>query len=319
MTSTSSTNETGQTKQAFSLAVLVRQLRPKQWVKNLIVFAPLLFSGKFSDSGALLGATLCALSFCSISSGIYVVNDLNDLEADRLHPSKRFRPIASGAISTGSAWVLSMFCFLAGLALAFYVRPTLSFVCLAYIALNFAYSYWLKKLVVIDILCIAFGFVLRAVAGAVAVHVAASGWFLLCTTLGALFLGLEKRRHEVTLLAGVSAGHRSVLNEYTLTLVTRLENLIAPSLLTAYTFYSFQSFHGQWMLLTVPIVLYGIMRYQYLSDTGGVTGAPEDIVWRDRPIQLTLIIWVAICALVVYGHPGEWLHDLARSIDSIRR
>jgi 4-hydroxybenzoate polyprenyltransferase len=317
LTSTPSTSESGQKSQSFSLAVIVKQLRPKQWVKNLIVFAPLLFSGKFSDAGALSAAALCCIAFCSISSGIYVINDLHDLEADRAHPRKRFRPIAAGVISVARAWVLSLVCLAAGMGVAFYVRPTLSLVCCAYVALNIAYSYLLKKWVIIDVLCIAFGFVLRAVAGAVAVHVPASGWFLLCTTLGALFLALEKRRHEVSLLAEQSASHRSVLSEYSVTLLSRLENLIAPSLLTAYIFYSFQSFHGQWMLLTVPIVLYGVMRYQYLSETGHVTGAPEEVLWRDRPIQLTLILWVATCALVVYGHPDQWLHELARSMDSM--
>jgi 4-hydroxybenzoate polyprenyltransferase len=318
LTSTPSTSETELKVQPLSLTVLIKQLRPKQWVKNLIVFVPLLFSGKFSDEGALLAAGLCCIAFCSISSGIYVLNDLNDLQADRAHPTKRFRPIAAGVISVGNAWALCLCCLAVGLGTAFYVRPTLSLVCCAYVALNFAYSYWLKKLVIIDVLCIAFGFVLRAVAGAVAVHVPASGWFLLCTTLGALFLALEKRRHEVTLLAAQSVSHRSVLSDYSVPFLSRLENLIAPSLLTAYIFYSFQSFHGQWMLLTIPIVLYGVMRYQYLSETGHVTGAPEEVLWRDRPIQLTLMLWVATCALVVYGHPEQWLHEVARSMDSFR-
>ena len=319
MTSTPSTSETGRQSQPFSLQALIKQLRPKQWVKNLIVFVPLLFSGKFGEGGAVLAAAYCCLAFCSISSGIYAVNDLNDLQADRAHPRKRFRPIAAGVISVPAAWALSLFCFAAGLSLAFYVRPTLTLVCLAYIVLNFVYSYFLKKIVIIDVLSIAFSFVLRAVAGAVAVHVPASGWFLLCTTLGALFLALEKRRHEVSLLADQSASHRTVLQEYSLNLLVRLENLITPSLLTAYAFYSFQSFHGQWMLLTVPIVLYGIMRYQYLSESGHFTGAPEEVLWQDRPLQLTLILWVAACAVVVYGHPGQWLHEVARIMDSIRK
>jgi 4-hydroxybenzoate polyprenyltransferase len=316
LTSIPSTSETELKAQPFSLTALIKQMRPKQWVKNLIVFVPLLFSGKFNDPGALLAAFLCCLAFCGISSGIYVINDLKDLEADRAHPSKRFRPIAAGVISVANAWALSLFCLVAGLGAAFYVRPTLSLVCCAYVALNLAYSYWLKKLVIIDVLCIAFGFVLRAVAGAVAVHVPASGWFLLCTTLGALFLALEKRRHEVGLLAAESVSHRSVLSEYSDSLLSRLENLIAPSLLTAYIFYSFQSFHGQWMLLSVPIVLYGVMRYQYLSETGHVTGAPEEVLWGDRPVQLTVLLWLITSALVVYGHPDQWLHEMARIVDS---
>ncbi len=213
---------------------------------------------------------------------------------------------------------LAAVCFAGGFWAAFYVRPALAAICLVYVIMNVAYSYKLKHFAIIDVLIIAFGFVLRAVAGAVAVHVPASGWFLLCTILGALFLGLEKRRYELMLLATQTTEHRQSLSGYSVALVQRLESLIAPSLLTAYTFYSFLSFHGQWMLVTVPIVLYGMMRYQYLSEFNAATGTPEDLFWKDRPIQCTLVLWTIACAAVIYGHPSQWLHELARDVDSIR-
>ena len=292
------------------------QLRPKQWAKNLIVYAPSLFSGKLTDPDAVALATLCAVSFCMISSGIYILNDVLDVEADRAHPVKCQRPIASGRLSIPFMLAVSIICLIGGFSLAFWVRPSLTTICLAYVVVNVLYCLKLKHFAIIDVLCIASGFVLRAVAGAVAVKVLPSAWFLLCTTLGSLFLALEKRRHEVLLLDTNSTNHRKSLSEYSTSFLIRLENLIVPSLLTCYAFYSFQSIHGEAMMLTVPVVLYGVMRYQLLSERGDSTGTPEEILFRDGPIQMTLLVWVLICALVIYGQPGVWLETLSQYMDS---
>jgi len=300
-----------------TFGLLVKQFRPKQWVKNLIVFTPLLFSGKFTEPSGIIAAAACTVAFCLISSGIYVLNDVIDVESDRAHPTKRNRPIASGRLNIKLAAAVGSIVLMAGLIMAFAVRPTLAIVFMGYMVLNVLYSLKLKNFVIIDIFSIAAGFVLRAVAGAVAVKVAPSSWFLLCTSLGALYLALEKRRQELKVVtASASTTHRKVLAEYSPVLLARMESVIVPSLLTSYSFYSFQSPHGQWMMVTVPIVMYGLMRYQWLSEQGTTTGAPEDVFWRDRPIQVTLVLWVITCALVVYGDPGHLLNYYGSWIDS---
>jgi 4-hydroxybenzoate polyprenyltransferase len=297
---------------------LVKELRPKQWTKNLIIFFPLLFSGKFGETSLIFAAAICVAVFCLISSGIYVLNDVIDVQADRAHPTKRFRPIASGALNVRLAVFVGLICVLLGFILAYTLRPALALVCLAYVVLNVLYSSALKNFAIIDVLCIASGFVIRAVAGAVAVRVIPSAWFLLCTSLGALFLALEKRRQELILLNENSSVHRKALDGYSSNLMSRLEALVVPTLLTSYAFYSFLSQHGQWMMLTIPVVLYGVMRYQMLSERENITGMPEDVLWKDRPIQVTIVVWIAICALVVYGNPGGWLRSLVELVDSYR-
>lgn len=301
----------------LTASLLLKQLRPKQWAKNLIVFAPLLFSHRFNDAGSLAAAAACFASFCLIASGVYVLNDVVDVEADRQHPTKKLRPIASGRLDIKLAAVAGVLCLLAGLGISYVVRPTLAVTCIAYLVINVFYSLKLKVVPIIDVFCIASGFVLRAVAGAVAIHVLASSWFLLCTTLGSLWLGLEKRRQELKVVAHDPTSHRKVLSAYSVGLLGRMEAVIVPSLLTAYAFYSFQSEQGSWMMLTVPIVLYGMLRYQMLSESGTTTGAPEDVLFRDRPIQITLILWILTCAFVVYGHPDETFRKVGNSIDSL--
>jgi 4-hydroxybenzoate polyprenyltransferase len=307
-------------KTSFSVKALVKQLRPKQWAKNGIVFAPLLFSGNFRNPALIEQAVLCTVAFCAISSATYTINDIADIEADKAHPTKCRRPLAAGLITVPQAIALVCVLIAAGLYCAFLVRPTIDVICLIYMAMNLLYSFKLKNIPIVDILCIALGFVLRAVAGAAAIFVSPSAWFLLCTTFGALFLALEKRRYEIVLLGNKQTNHRKVLKKYSPELIQRLESLIAPSLLATYSFYTFQANtgHGQWMMCTIPIVLYGVMRYQYLSVRGDGTGTPEDILWKDISIQLTLLAWIVVCALVIYGNPHVWLGHITHAIDSIR-
>lgn len=297
---------------------IVQELRPKQWAKNLIIFFPLLFSGKFCHTSLIGDALICFASFCLISSGMYVFNDAIDVEADRTHPTKRLRPMASGAVSIRQSLLIGFICMMIGLVGAYWLRPSLALVCLSYVLLNVLYTTTLKHFAILDVLSIAAGFVIRAVAGAVAVRVIPSAWLLLCTSLGALFLALEKRRQELSLLNEKSSIHRKSLDGYSAALMGRLEALVVPTLLTSYAFYSFLSEHGQWMMLTIPIVLYGVMRYQMLSEHDSVTGTPEDVLWKDKPIQITLMIWVIVCALVIYGRPDNWLASATECIDSYR-
>ncbi len=300
------------------VALLLRQMRWKQWPKNLICYAPLLFSGKFLEPQALVAASLCFVAFCMISSGMYVLNDIMDVKADRLHPVKKFRPIASGKLNIQLALVVGLFSLFGGFGIAFSLRHSLVIICLGYVTLNIVYSLGLKHFAIIDILCIASGFVFRAIAGAVAVNVMPSSWFLLCTTLGAIFLALEKRRQEIIILSDESTNHRKALTDYSLTLIARFESLVVPSLLTSYAVYTFNSVHGQYMMVTIPVVLYGIMRYQLLSERGTSTSTPEEVLLRDRPIQLTLLLWVLICAFVVYLHPRDLVALVSRMFDEMR-
>jgi len=313
-----SENEMPRASFSEQLGLLALQLRIKQWPKNLIVFAPLLFSGKFSEPHSIVAAIFCFVAFCLISSGIYIFNDITDVERDRAHPVKKGRPIASGRLSIKLAAATGLFLFAMGGCMAFLLRPSLFIVCLGYVVLNLVYSWILKNVAILDVMCISCSFVFRAVAGAVAVSVLPSSWFLLCTTLGALYLAMEKRRQELILLAADCASHRKALSDYSLSLIMRFEGMVVPSLVTSYAFYTFQSPHGQWMMITIPVVLYGIMRYQLLSEKGTSTGTPEEVLLKDRPIQMTLILWVLICALVVYGNPGDIVRSIAHHVDSLR-
>lgn len=283
--------------------LLIRSLRPRQWPKNLIAFLPLLFSLKILQADSIYAACLCVLALCLASSCVYIVNDLLDKNSDRLHPHKKLRPIASGELSSSLAAFMAVICLSAAIALSLAVRGQLLLTVAIYLLLSAFYVTIFKHHPILDVFSIAGGFVLRAIAGAIAIKVLPSGWLLLCTSLGALFLALEKRRQEINLLKDESGDHRQALRYYTPEILDRFEALILPSLLTCYAFYSFLSFHGHWMLLTVPFVLYGIMRYQMLSAAGQLVGAPEDVFWRDRPMQWTLCLWLLTCALVAYKTP----------------
>lgn len=296
----------------------LRLLRPKQWSKNLIAYAPLIFAAKAHLLPLFLNASACVGAFCLASSAIYIVNDILDRDADKLHPRKCKRPIAAGEIKIVPALILSFLLAASALTLAFITRPALILVLLAYLILTLAYSFRLKQIAILDVMAIAGGFLLRAVAGAVSVHVPMSGWFLLCTGLGAIFLALEKRRRELSMLRNSADAHRKALQTYNVTLLDRLESLILPALLSSYAFYSFLSVHGQWMMLTVPFVIYGLMRYQELSvSEDAETGTPEDILFKDRPIQAAIALWLFTSSLVVYGGIQKVLQLLVNSLDSL--
>jgi 4-hydroxybenzoate polyprenyltransferase len=287
--------------------VLLQLLRCRQWTKNFIAYAPALFAGCLFQPDVIARVSLCFVALCLVSSAIYIFNDILDREADRKHPTKCLRPLAAGTVSVRTALVVAGLALILSFILAYVTRPLLALVFCAYLILQVAYSFKLKKRIILDVFCIACGFVLRALAGGAAAHVPLSAWFLLCTSLGALFLALEKRRQEFRALGAEAAGHRAVLGKYSLDLLDRMEAVIVPTLVTAYAFYSFQSSYGQWMMITVPMVLYGILRYQVLSVRDTTTGSPEEVLLKDRPIQYTIILWVLACMSVVYG----WLPKLS--------
>lgn len=288
------------TSDVRSALVYVRLLRPRQWVKNLIAYAPALFGSQLFKQHVFIEATICVLAFCMASSAIYILNDIVDRNTDRLHPRKRNRPIASGAVPVTTASVLAIVLVVGSLLLAMLTGPQLAFVIAGYIAMMIAYCFLLKQIVLVDVLIIAAGFVLRALGGAVATHIEPSPWFLLCTIFGALFLAIEKRSHEARLLDTEASAHRKSLSMYPKELLEKLQSLVTSSLLISYALYTFHSPHGMMMMITVPIVLYAIMRYQLLSVSGELTGTPEEALLRDTSLKVSVVLWVIVCAIVVY-------------------
>lgn len=296
---------------------LIKAMRPRQWTKSAIILVPIIFAAKISDLHAVKTTLSFAVLFCLASSAVYLVNDVIDCEQDRLHPRKRLRPIASGKVSKrlalGSAVVLA----LAALCGSFMVRPSLVLIVLMYLLLMLAYGTFLKHLVLLDAMAVAAGFVLRAIGGCMAAAVPQSGWLLLCTSFGALFLALEKRRHELITLEDSAQHHRVSLLRYSKPLLDRIESIVLPALLICYILYSFLSWHGQWMMVTVPFVFYGLIRYQLLSDEEVMTGTPEEVLLKDKPIQLTIVLWLLSTMGVLYGFIPHAYRVLVQWLDSI--
>jgi 4-hydroxybenzoate polyprenyltransferase len=284
-------------------------LRPEQWTKNLFVFAGLLFDGRLRELEAVLLAAAAFVTFCALSSAVYLFNDVMDREADRRHPLKRMRPIAAGQLSVGTAVVCATVLAAGALGLAFAVNSLFAATAAAYLTLLLLYSATLKHVVIVDVLTISAGFVLRAVAGAVAVMVPISHWLLVCTTLLALFLGLSKRRHELTLLAEGAVVHRPILEEYSPYLLDQMIAVVTASTLIAYTFYATSAETadklGTTRLgLTVPFVLYGIFRYLYLVHQKRVGGSPASLLIADRPLLACVALWALSVVLLLYSPWG---------------
>ena len=282
-------------------------LRPRQWAKNLLVFAGLLFGLRLFD-GAAVGRAFGAFGvFCLLSGVVYLINDVADRRHDREHPLKARRPIASGALPVPAALMSAAVLAVVALAGAFALGPRFFVVAASYLALLALYSGPLKHIVIIDVLTIAIGFVLRAVAGAVAVDVDISHWLLICTILLALFISLAKRRHELVLLADGAASYRPILDEYTPYLLDQMIAVVTASTLIAYVFYTIspeteQKFNTHWLGLTVPFPLYGIFRYLYLVHQREGGGSPADLLLTDRPLLVCVTLWALSVVLIIY-HP----------------
>jgi 4-hydroxybenzoate polyprenyltransferase len=288
---------------------LLASLRPRQWVKNLFVFAGVIFSQQLLTPRVwtALGAFII---FCGLSGAIYLFNDVADADKDRLHESKRRRPIASGALPVGAALAFGVLLLAGCLAAAFGLSPAFGFVALFYGALLTAYSVWLKHLVILDVLTVAAGFVLRAVAGAVAVDAEISGWLLICTILIALFLALGKRRHEYRSLTGDAAAHRPILAEYSEGFLDQMISVVTASTVTTYALYTMSpetvaKFHTRLLPLTLPFVLYGIFRYLYLLYRRDLGGNPSDLLVTDRGLLLDALLWMLATLAIIYG--PRWL------------
>jgi 4-hydroxybenzoate polyprenyltransferase len=283
-------------------AVLVA-VRPKQWTKNAIVFAALVFDHKLFDETrflATLGAFVC---FCLASSAVYLINDLQDIESDRLHPRKRNRPIASGAISSSFAWLLVGVLVLVSLPLAFWLRPEFAAVVGGYLVLMVVYTFWLKHVVILDVFAISAGFVLRAAGGGLVLDVPISPWLYVCTVLLSLFLGFGKRRHELLLLEDAAAGHRRNLDEYSVELLDQLILITASATVMAYSLYTFTSPSlpdNHSMMLTIPFVIYAIFRYLFLIHRRDGGGSPEQLLLTDGPLLAGIALWGVFAVAILY-------------------
>ena len=284
---------------------LVASLRPRQWVKNLFVFGGVVFGQKLFTP-AIWAAVAAFVIFCGLSGAVYLLNDVADRQRDRLHPEKRRRPVAAGRVSVAAAVTAAAVLIVVGLGASVWLSPPFALAALAYVALLSAYSAWLKHIVIVDVLVVAIGFVLRAVAGALAVQVAISSWLFICTILLALFLALGKRRHEILSLEGTAPQHRAILAEYSSALLDQMIAVVTASTVTAYALYTMSpetvaKFHTALLPATLPFVLYGVFRYLYLLYQRQLGGNPSDVLLRDRALLLNTVLWMASVLLIIYG------------------
>jgi len=280
-------------------------MRPAQWTKNFFVFAALIFAQKFFSVPLLLKSLAAFLVFCLISGGLYIFNDLRDREEDQAHPKKSQRPIARGDLSSTAALATFLVLSAGSFALAFFLNRNFFIAVLVYFVLQVAYSLKLKQVVILDIFIIAAGFVIRVVAGGLVIAVPISSWLLICTTLLALFLAMSKRRHELVLLEDKATDHRPILKEYSAYLLDQMIAVVTASTLIAYCLYTIsaetvEKFGTEHLVWTSAFVLYGIFRYLYLVHQQGKGGSPEELVLRDKPLLLNIVLWIGTVILIIY-------------------
>lgn len=277
----------------------LRLVRPKQWTKNGFVLAGLVFSGGALQSSSIVSALLAFAAFCALSGSIYAANDAMDVDEDRKHPRKQFRPVASGEISVRAALIYAALLAVGGLAVSFYINVGVGLAGSAYLLLQILYTTVLKHLALLDVMSIAGGFVLRALAGVAAVESRMSPWLIVCTGLLALFLGFSKRRYEITSLGEEASAHRKNLADYSVPMLDEMMTIVVAATVIAYTLYTFTAYPGVGMMLSIPFVIYGIFRYMLLVHRDG-GGNPDTLLLRDRPLQITLLLWLIVVISIIY-------------------
>jgi 4-hydroxybenzoate polyprenyltransferase len=291
------------------IQALLQTMRPKQWAKNIFVFGALVFDKKLFEPVFFLRTLAAFVMFCLFSSTVYIINDLGDIEKDRQHPVKRNRPLASGRLRSSAAIGTVVGLLVVLLPLAFVLDVWFGIIVLAYLVNNLVYTFWLKNVVIVDVLSVAAGFVLRVGAGVVVIPTERfSPWIYVCMTLLALFLGFGKRRHELALLASNANNHRRVLDDYSLPFLDEMMGVVTASTVMAYAIYTFSakglpSNHS--MMLTVPFVLYAIFRYLYLIHVRGEGGAPEEILLSDLPFLVDVTLWGILVVVLLYLFPAQ--------------
>lgn len=295
-----------------TLRGVVSSLRPHQWVKNLLVFGGLIFSHSLFQTAAVWLSVKAFLLFCIVSSAIYILNDLRDIEADRLHPLKRLRPLAAGTISRRVAGILiCVLLTIAGFG-SLTLRPAFSLVICIYVALSIAYSLGLKHIVIVDVMIIAFGFVLRAIGGALVLDVTPSAWLMLCTLLLALLIGFGKRRHELTMLQNIACQHRYSLSGYTVTLLDLMMTLSGGAAVLSFALYTMADetvarFGSRNLIITLPFVIYGVFRYLYLvhKNENSNREDPSQLLVTDAPTFINVALWACAVCMIIYTR-GAW-------------
>ncbi|MCD4690321.1 decaprenyl-phosphate phosphoribosyltransferase [bacterium] len=293
-----------------TLRGLITTLRPHQWTKNTVLFAGLIFAGGLSDPGLVWLAVQGAAIFCLLSGAVYVLNDIADLKSDRLHPEKRKRPLASGSLSVGLSAGVGVIAAVGGLLWAYAIFPTFGHTAIGFLMLNILYSLALRRMVILDVVAIAIGFVLRAVGSVevlrgVAPDTELSPWLLVCTFFLALFMGLGKRRAEVLTLGDTAAGHRETLEHYPANLVDLLMGVVTAATVVSYTIYTIwpgtvAKVGGPGLVYTVPFVVYGLFRYLYLVFAAGKGGKPSRLLVTDTPMVVSSLLWVVVVIWVLY-------------------
>jgi 4-hydroxybenzoate polyprenyltransferase len=289
----------------MKILAIIKSLRVQQWIKNFFVFAPLIFSQNVFNLPLLIKTVLAFVLFCILSGAAYLLNDIQDLDEDKLHPKKSKRPLASGKLEKKHALFASLLLVLLGLTGAYFLNINFFIVLLVYFILQIAYSNWLKHVVIIDVFLIATGYFLRVIAGGLAISVQISPWLFICSILIALFLALSKRRHELVLLAKNAEIHRPILKEYTPQLLDQMIAVVTASTVVSYCLYTVSSetvekFGTMNLLFTVPFVLYGIFRYLYLVHQKDEGGSPEALIIKDKPLLVDLFLWIVTAMLILY-------------------
>jgi len=286
------------------LVALLKTMRPRQWTKNVFVLAALVFDAKLFVPPYPYKALLAFGLFCAISSAVYLINDLVDMEKDRQHPAKRNRPLASGQLAPRVAMVAAAVLVFVSVVVCLLMDGLFAAAAIGYLLLMILYSFWLKNIVIVDVLTVAAGFVLRVAAGVVIVEADRfSPWLYLCMVFGALFIAISKRRHELVLLSENANAHRTIFDEYNVALLDDMIRMVTASTAMAYSLYTFSapnlpSNHA--MMLTIPFVLYALFRYLYLVQVKGKGGTPEDLILEDRPLLLAIVLWGLAAIVILY-------------------
>lgn len=294
----------------LSLKGLARSARPKQWIKNFFILAPLIFSQNLFDTPLLIKSAIAFAAFCLLSSSLYILNDIRDLDEDKHHPVKSKRPLAAGEITKTQAWLaFALLLTVSAVVSVLFLNRNFMVALLIYVILQFSYSFGLKHVVILDVFIIAAGFIIRVIAGGFAINVHISHWLLICTLLLALFLALSKRRHEMVLLGKEAVNHRPILEEYSLYLLDQMIAVVTASTIIAYCLYTISEgtvtrFGTYELIYTVPFVLYGIFRYLYLIHRKSEGGSPETLILKDKPLLFDVFLWVVTVVVIVYGRGG---------------
>ncbi len=283
---------------------LWRTIRPKQWTKNAAVFAALIFDAKLFQRDPLLRTLAAFVLWCAVTGAVYIINDLMDIERDRQHPTKRNRPLPSGALPVPVAIAGVIVLLGMALPLAFWLNVYFGLLVTGYVLLQIAYTYVLKNHVILDVIAVSAGFVIRVASGVPVVPADRfSPWLYVCTTLLALFLGFGKRRQELVLLQDNATSHRAILSEYSIPFLDEIINVIISAAIVAYSLYTFTAVNvppNHTMMLTIPLVMYGLFRYLYLIHIRGEVAAPDEVLLKDRPIQLTVVLWGVLSFVLLF-------------------